>query len=92
MARLCCAGKTTEFKFHAPAAKRVSLAGTFNDWNTKALSAKKDSKGNWMVKVNLRPGKYEYKFFVDGTWMNDTRCTSCVPNSFGTQNCVVEIK
>ena len=91
MARLCSV-KTAEFKFYAPQAKRVSLAGSFNKWDTKALSAKKDSKGNWMVKVNLRPGRHEYKFLVDGNWANDPRCNSCVTNSFGTQNCVVEIK
>ena len=84
--------KITEFKFFAPQAKKVTLTGSFNNWNTKELSAKKDSKGNWKTKVSLKPGKYEYKFFVDGTWLNDPRCNSCVVNSFGTNNCVVEVK
>jgi len=84
--------KPTEFKLYAPQAKRVSLAGSFNNWNTKTLSAKKDSKGNWQVKVSLKPGKYEYKYFVDGSWLNDPRCTACVANSFGSQNCVLEIR
>ena len=91
MARLYST-KPTEFKLYAPQAKRVNLAGSFNNWNTKALSAKKDSRGNWAVKVNLRPGRYEYKFFVDGSWFNDPRCTSYIPNAFGSQNCVVEVK
>ena len=91
MVRLVSA-KPTEFKFYAPQAKRVSLAGSFNNWNTKVLSAKKDSKGNWAAKVNLKPGRYEYKFFVDGSWLNDPRCNRCVTNSFGTQNCTIEIK
>ena len=82
----------TEFRFYAPKAKRVSLAGSFNNWNTKALAAKKDSQGNWTVKVNLRPGRYEYKFLADGNWLNDPRCSSCVTNPFGTQNCIVEIR
>ena len=84
--------KVTEFKFFAPQAKKVTLAGTFNSWDSKALLAKKDSKGNWVVKANLKPGKYEYKFFVDGSWLNDPRCNSCVVNSFGTHNCTIEIK
>lgn len=84
--------KPVEFKFYAPAAKKVNLAGNFNEWNTRALGAKKDSKGNWSVKVNLKPGKYEYKFVVDGTWLNDPRCTACATNSFGTQNCLIEVK
>ncbi len=91
MPRLC-SKKPREFKLYAPQAKRVSLAGTFNNWNTKAVSAKKDSQGNWAVKVDLKPGRYEYKFFVDGSWLNDPRCTSYVANAFGTQNCIVEVK
>ena len=90
--RTASKAKTMQFKLYAPQAKRVSLAGSFNNWDTKALSAKKDSKGNWVVKVNLRQGKHEYKFFVDGSWLNDPRCTSCVANSFGTQNCTIEVR
>lgn len=90
MARV--AAKPTEFKLYAPQAKKVSLAGSFNSWDTKALKAKKDSRGSWEVKVGLKPGKYEYKFLVDGSWLNDPRCTSCVVNSFGTRNCIVEVR
>lgn len=84
--------KPVEFRFYAPQAKRVSLAGNFNKWDTQSLSAKKDSRGNWRIKVNLSPGKYEYKFFVDGSWINDPKCTVCVPNTFGSKNCVVEVR
>jgi len=82
----------TEFKFFAPQAKKVTVAGSFNNWDTKELSAKKDSKGNWIAKMSLKPGKYEYKFFVDGNWMNDPKCSGCVSNSYGTQNCIIDIK
>jgi len=84
--------KTAEFKLFAPQAKKVSLAGTFNNWNHKELTAKKDTKGQWLVKATLKPGRYEYKFFVDGSWVNDPGCKACVPNAFGTQNCILEVK
>ncbi|MCM8796765.1 MAG: isoamylase early set domain-containing protein [Candidatus Omnitrophica bacterium] len=84
--------KSVEFKLFAPQAKRVNLAGSFNNWDAKELAAKKDTKGNWMVKLNLKPGRYEYKFIVDGSWVNDPKCGSCVPNAFGTKNCVIDIK
>lgn len=89
MARI--AAKPKEFKFYAPQARKVSIAGSFNNWDSKGNSAKKDSKGNWTVKLNLKPGRYEYKFVVDGNWVNDPNCNACVPNSFGSSNCVVEI-
>ncbi len=84
--------KPTEFKLYAPGAKKVAVAGSFNKWDTRKLTAKKDSKGNWVAKVALKPGRHEYKFVVDETWTNDPRCTSCVANSLGSHNCVVEVK
>jgi len=90
MARITA--KSTEFKLHAPNAKRVTLAGSFNNWDTKTLTAKKMLKGNWSVKVSLKPGIYEYKFLVDGNWVNDPNCSSCVCNSFGSQNCTISVK
>ncbi len=91
MVRLCAA-KSTEFKLFAPQARRVSLAGSFNNWDAKKLTARKDAKGNWAVKTNLKPGSYEYKFVVDGSWVNDPGCNRCVSNNLGSQNCVIEIK
>jgi 1,4-alpha-glucan branching enzyme len=85
-------GKATEFILYAPQAKKVSLAGSFNNWDTKRFSAKKDTKGNWLVKLNLKPGRHEYKFFVDGNWWNDPQCTSNIQNSFGTSNSIIEVK
>ncbi len=84
--------KSTEFKLYAPQAKCVSLAGSFNNWDTKVNNIKKDLKGNWSTKISLEPGKYEYKFFVDGSWQNDPSCVACEANAFGSQNCVVEVK
>jgi len=84
--------KPTEFRLYAPQARQVSLAGSFNSWNTKTLSAKKDSRGNWAAKVNLKPGRYEYKFLVDGSWLNDPNCRSYIPNAFGSQNSLIEVR
>jgi 1,4-alpha-glucan branching enzyme len=81
-----------EFTFHAPEAKKVYIAGTFNDWNTKLMLMKKGKDGTWRIMVKLSPGKYEYKYFVDGTWAQDTPGAELVPNSFGTNNCVISIK
>jgi hypothetical protein len=43
-------------------------------------------------KINmLAPGRYEYKFQVDGKWRldaaNDKRCR----NEFGTENCIMMV-
>jgi 1,4-alpha-glucan branching enzyme len=82
----------TEFRIFAPQARKVHVAGSFNNWDASVLSARKDVQGNWVVKVGLKPGRYEYKFVVDGTWLNDPRCTQYVQNSFGSQNSVITVK
>ena len=51
-------------------AKRVMLAGSFNDWNPDILAMQKTDSG-WISKVKLSPGKYWYKFIVDRNWRVD---------------------
>lgn len=98
MSRVACCTKpenctkTREFKLYAPQANNVKIAGNFNNWDANSICAKKDSRGNWLAKVNLKPGKYEYKFIVDGNWMNDPKCGRNSPNPFGSQNSIVEIR
>ena len=92
MVRMGSSARPVEFRIYAPEARRVSLVGDFNKWNTKTLTARRDMKGNWLVRTNLRPGRYEYKFYVDGNWMDDPYCNWRVTNTFGSQNCVIDIK
>ncbi len=80
--------KKVPFEFLKPDAQKVSLAGDFNNWDPKMSLMKKDKKGVWKVTVSLKPGRYEYRFLVDGNWENDPACCDCVPNEFGSQNCV----
>jgi len=81
-----------ELGYYAPKARSVAVGGDFNNWNPKTAVAKSDKNGTWKIKLNLAPGKYQYKFLVDGQWQNDPKCNACVPNSFGTLNCVINIK
>jgi 1,4-alpha-glucan branching enzyme len=81
--------KRVNFKISVPEAKKVSLAGDFNNWNVDSHLFKKDSKGNWKITVELELGRYEYRFFIDGEWRNDTNCTSFIPNPYNSENCVL---
>lgn len=53
----------------------VYLAGTFNGWSTNAEPMKPDpSRHTWMLTKRLLPGRYEYKFVLDGkTWITDPK-------------------
>ncbi len=81
-----------QFEYFAPQAKQVQLGGTFNQWNPAKTPLKKDGEGRWKASLSLPAGRYEYRYFVDGIWQNDQRTVECVPNAFGSWNCVVEVK
>ena len=80
--------RLTEFDFEAPAARQVSLAADFNQWNTNALPMQKGPDGFWRVRVSLKPGRYEYRFCVDGVWQDDPFAQARVVNPLGSANCV----
>jgi len=68
---------------------KVTLAGTFNNWDVKALAmAGPDKDGFYSVKRTLTRGVYEYKFVVNGSdWLtdpNNLRTTGTVGNSLLT--------
>lgn len=80
-----------EFSLHAPKAKKVSVAGTFNNWDVNALKLKKGKLDNWNASISLKPGRYEYRFFVDGEWLSDPKPKETAVNSFGTSNAVLRV-
>lgn len=81
-----------KFTYSAPNASSVYLAGGFNNWSTSADIMKKDAKGIWTITKKLSSGKYQYKFVVDGTWVEDTENPNKVNDGFGGINSVIEVK
>ncbi len=51
-------------------AKSVKLSGTFNGWDKNGYTMAHNGD-EWTISINLKPGKYLYKFIVDGKWMRD---------------------
>lgn len=84
-------GERVKFTLNAAGAKDVKLVGDFNNWDDKKTPLLKDKKREWGVELLLKPGRYEYKFVVDGNWINDPDNSCMVWNAFGTENSVVEI-
>jgi len=84
--------KKINFKLRAQEAHCVLLAGDFNSWDPNTHPLKRTSNGLWKISINLSPGRYEYRFLVDGQWQNDPNCSIFVPNTFGSENCVVTLE
>jgi hypothetical protein len=88
----------TVFACDSDTATTVFLAGSFNDWSPAATPMTRDRDGHWTASLPLGPGRYEYKFVVDGEWCCEPGCTQkevhcqhCIINEFGTMNRVLEI-
>jgi cyclomaltodextrinase len=71
-------------------ATRVAVAGSFNGWSgDKNLLTGPDDKGEFSGSVALKPGRYSYKFVVDGKWMADPANDQTEDNGLGDKNSVL---
>ena len=84
--------KRVTFSVHAPHARDVAVAGTFNDWDPSSRPLSREAGGSWTVTFYLAPGSYEYRFVVDGIWTDDPCCTTRCWNQYGGENCILEVK
>lgn len=50
--------------------RQVLLAGSFTNWQSHALHMTPTDSG-WIATVKLSPGKYWYKFIINGDWITD---------------------
>jgi 1,4-alpha-glucan branching enzyme len=75
---------------HQTAAK-VSVAGTFNDWQPEARALHRSGGGRWLNDTELPLGTYEYCLVVDGRWLPDPSAHESVPNPFGGRNSVLRV-
>ena len=85
------AQQMVEFKFK-PEKKyhKVFLFGSFNSWNRSDLQMK-ENNGEYEISIPLEPGRYQYKFFADGTELVDPENPDKIPNGMGDYNSVLTI-
>ena len=51
-------------------ARKVFLAGNFNEWSTEAAPCTREGN-EWVYRLHLPSGKYYYKYVIDGKWHVD---------------------
>jgi 1,4-alpha-glucan branching enzyme len=81
-----------KFELYEPSARAVYVAGSFNAWNPTATPLKNDGSGKWEAAMRLIPGKYQYRFVVDGKWVADPLAKETAPNPFEGVNSVLVVK
>jgi hypothetical protein len=68
-----------------PGAKKVFVAGSFNDWRETELRMIR-FQGDWVLPLYLREGTHAYKFIVDGSWITDPANKVTRPDGRGHLN------
>ncbi len=71
-------------------AKKVFLAGNFNEWNNKGLELEKQGE-IWSRSIYLPDGTYAYKYIVDGEWITDPSNPILRPDGSGNYNSYISI-
>lgn len=81
------------FVVKAEPGQEVYLAGNFNDWSPTAKQLKEVSgTGEYRGILALEPGRYEYKFVINGVWEMDHSNPDFVSNGFNTFNSVLVVE
>ena len=73
-----------QFVFVAPQARRVSVVGDFNDWDTAAAPLT-PAGGVWSGQLDVPFGRHDYAFVVDGErWVRDPNAPQAPADEFGS--------
>lgn len=72
--------------------EQVYLVGDFNGWNQHADPLRYDGEEErFMREIYLQPGRYSYKFVVDGNWLHDTQNPERQPDGYGGYNSIIQV-
>jgi len=72
-------------------AEAVAIYGSFNGWiQTKNYCAKEGD--GWVCRLDLAPGKYTYRFLIDGLGLLDPNNSATEDDGYGHTDSVIVIK
>jgi len=75
--------------------QNVFISGTFNEWhmnNPAFKCAWNPLENGFSITLTLPPGRYEYKFVVDGHWIHDRDARESAPDPLGGRLGVFYVK
>ncbi len=76
-------GEWVEFTFFRPGARRVHLAGDFNNWRYGELPMVRRGDGYWTARMRLPAGEFKFRYCADGEWFTDFAAFGVEPGRFG---------
>lgn len=84
-------GRHCRFRLIRPTARRVYLVGDFNDWSPTAVAMERLAGGVWQAHLDLPPGTYRFRYFVDQRWETDFAAFGIERNANGQWDSIVYI-
>lgn len=69
----------------------VLVSGSFNGWRKDGYRMQRRNN-SWIFPIHLQPGRYTYKFVIDGEWITDPDNPYYEKNEFDTDNSVLWIE
>ncbi len=69
------------FTVEAPDALQVQIAGDFNDWKPERTDMEPAGR-IWRTILKLAPGRYRYRYVIDGQWCTDPMNPAVEPSPF----------
>ena len=80
------------FRTRQPGARRVELAGDFNNWMPHTTPYRQTgTDGEFEVLLRLSPGQYRYRMVVDGRWSHDQSNPRTEQNEYGEVNSIADV-
>ena len=69
---------------------QVQIKGEMNAWNPAATQVSLED-GEWVTRLSINPGNYQYKYIVDGQDINDPHNDRVVSNGSGGTNSLLSL-
>lgn len=81
------------FSIEAKEADQVAVVGDFNNWDVEVGTMKKLKNGTFKTVVDLnKDAAYEFKYIIDGEYINEPEADSFKWNAFaGNENGVLVV-
>lgn len=70
-------------------AHRVYLVGDFNHWDEQSLPMRRSNSLRFEIELVIPPGRYQFKYLIDGIWWNDPDADEYVDNFWGSEDSVI---
>jgi len=73
-------------------ADRITVSGTFNEWDDAGIPLVQSRDGVWRATIELPVGRrYEFRYVIDGRWQTDYHADGFTDNIYGSHNSMIDL-